>query len=88
MCKENKYDRQRGCVDCPACYNLVQDAANIHRKKLSDLEKILNDIKNTRTVASDADFERSLEEMQQNVDKLWKEAKEKSGSGKLAAVMY
>ena len=39
-CKENKYDRHQGCIDCPHCYNLVQDAVNEHRAKLEDLKTV------------------------------------------------
>ena len=40
-CKENKYDRHQGCLDCEPCYNLVQDAANEHRQKLHEFNHIL-----------------------------------------------
>ncbi|KAJ9596346.1 hypothetical protein L9F63_012621, partial [Diploptera punctata] len=79
-CKENKYDRQRGCIDCPACYNLVQNAVNVHRAKLEELEKVLLDIANNPTVISDEDFEKKLKDVQDIVDRLWKDAKQGAGS--------
>lgn len=79
-CKENKYDRQRGCVDCPACYNLVQSAANDHRAKLQELEKVLSNIASNPTVISDQDFERKLKEAQGFVEELWNDAKHRAGS--------
>ncbi|KAK6627638.1 hypothetical protein RUM44_010117 [Polyplax serrata] len=74
-CKENKYDRQRGCLNCEPCYNLVQDAANVHRSKLRELEKLLDDIANSPTVIDDAEFEDKLKEVQTRVEALEKEAK-------------
>lgn len=74
-CKENKYDRQRGCLDCEPCYNLVQDAANEHRVKLKELEKLLDNIANSPTVIDDADFENKLKEVQTKVENLEREAK-------------
>ncbi|GFG33810.1 hypothetical protein Cfor_03510 [Coptotermes formosanus] len=79
-CKENKYDRQRGCVDCPACYNLVQSAANDHRVKLKELGKVLSDIANNPTVISDQDFEKKLKDVQGVVEALWNEARHGAGS--------
>lgn len=79
-CKENKYDRQRGCVDCPACYNLVQSAANEHRVRLKELEKVLTDIASNPTVISDQDFENKLKDVQGIVEQLWNEARHGAGS--------
>lgn len=79
-CKENKYDRQRGCVDCPACYNLVQSAANQHRVKLKELEKVLSDIASNPTVISDQDFENKLKEVERIMEQLWNEARHGAGS--------
>lgn len=69
-CKENKYDRQRGCVDCPACYNLVQDAVGTHRENLRKLENVLKDINNSPTVINDEEFEQKLKEVQSYVNEL------------------
>jgi len=79
-CKENKYDRQRGCVDCPACYNLVQSAANDHRAKLQELERVLSNIASNPTVISDQDFEKKLKDVQGFVEGLWNDAKQGAGS--------
>ncbi|PSN35327.1 Laminin subunit gamma-1, partial [Blattella germanica] len=79
-CKENKYDRQRGCIDCPACYNLVQSAVNAHRAKLEQLQSVLRDIANNPTVISDEDFEKKLKDVQAIVDRLWNEAKHGAGT--------
>lgn len=79
-CKENKYDRQRGCVDCPACYNLVQSAANDHRAKLKELEKVLSNIASNPTVISDQVFEKKLKDVQGFVEQLWNDARHGAGS--------
>ncbi|XP_018901355.2 laminin subunit gamma-1 isoform X1 [Bemisia tabaci] len=76
-CKENKYDRQRGCINCPPCYNLIQDAVNIHRSNLTYLGKVLSDIANTPTIIDDQDFKNKLRDVSQSIDTLWKE----TGSG-------
>lgn len=83
-CKENKYDRQRGCLNCEPCYNLVQEAADTHRGKLRELEKLLEDIANSPTVIDDADFENKLKEVQLRVENLEKEVKFGIGGKALA----
>lgn len=79
QCKENKYDRQRGCVDCPACYNLVQDAVATHRENLRKLEDVLKNINNNPTVVVDDDFEQKLKEVQSQIDELEQNAKFATG---------
>ncbi|XP_034942261.1 laminin subunit gamma-1 [Chelonus insularis] len=79
-CKENKYNRQYGCIDCPACYNLVQDAVNLHRRRLADLENTLNKINSSPTVIKDSDFEKELKNVENRVRDLLQAAKEGSGS--------
>ncbi|XP_059472124.1 laminin subunit gamma-1 isoform X2 [Neocloeon triangulifer] len=81
QCKENTHDKQRGCVDCDDCYNLVQDAVNDHRSKLDKLLELLANITDTPTVIDDVDFERKLTEVQKSVDQLWNDAKKGAGSG-------
>ncbi|XP_071445859.1 laminin subunit gamma-1 [Hetaerina americana] len=80
-CKENTQNRQRGCIDCPPCYDLVQSAANEHRAKLAELKKLLLDIENNPTVIEDATFEERLNGVQQLVNDLWDDAKRGSKSG-------
>ena len=81
-CKENKHDREAGCVDCPACYNLVQDAVDEHRGKLVSLSDLLERIVNNPTIISDVDFDVKLAEVQQRVDQLYADAKRNSGGDK------
>lgn len=70
-CKENKYDRQRGCVDCPHCYNLVQEAVHTHNEKLARLSKILDEIEKNPTVIDDETFETQLKEVQRQINGLY-----------------
>lgn len=78
-CKENKYDRQRGCVDCPACYNLVQEDVHRHIAKLKEFEDKLNDINTTSVVISDKDFDEKLHQVQDAVEELASKAKKATG---------
>ncbi|KAK0177645.1 hypothetical protein PV328_001679 [Microctonus aethiopoides] len=79
-CKENKHNRQYGCVDCPPCYNLIQDAVNLHRKRLADLENTLKKINSSPTVIKDSDFEMELKNVEDRVKNLLQTAKAGSGS--------
>lgn len=79
-CKENKYNRQAGCVDCPPCYNLVQDAVDLQRAKLIEMSSTLEKIKNTLTVSDDQDFEDKLAQVQERVDELWNTARKATGA--------
>lgn len=80
-CKENKYDRHQGCLDCPDCYNLVQDAANDHRRKLNGLNEILQAIASNPTVIDDIEFESKLKTVQEKIDILAEDAKTGAGGG-------
>lgn len=78
-CKENKYDRHQGCLNCPFCYNLVQEAADSHREKLQNLNKVLQEIASKPTVIDDDEFEFKLKAVQEKIDILTEDAK--SGAG-------
>ncbi|XP_014601707.1 PREDICTED: laminin subunit gamma-1 isoform X1 [Polistes canadensis] len=80
-CKENKYNRQNGCVDCPDCYNLVKSAVDRHRQRLSELENTLKKINSSPTVIKDSEFENELKNVQNKVKHLLNIAKQESGSG-------
>lgn len=80
-CKENKYDRHQGCLDCPDCYNLVQDAANDHRQKLRELNAVLQEIASKPTVIDDNEFEFKLKSVQEKIDILAEDAKSGAGGG-------
>ncbi|KAK3862970.1 hypothetical protein Pcinc_031206 [Petrolisthes cinctipes] len=80
-CQENTYDKQAGCVDCPACYNLVLDSVHAHRERLAELERILNDIESSPTVPNDRDFDETLTLVMEEVEQLWADAKQAAHSG-------
>ncbi|XP_075230002.1 laminin subunit gamma-1 isoform X2 [Lycorma delicatula] len=80
-CKENKFDRQQGCVDCPPCYNLVQDAVRSHRANLKHLDSVLGDIAANPTVINDEEFEHKLREVLAKVEQLWNDAKTATKGG-------
>ncbi|GAB0100956.1 Laminin subunit gamma-1 [Sergentomyia squamirostris] len=80
-CKENKYDRHQGCLNCPACYNLVQDATNKHREKLGELKKLLDEIASKPTVIDDDEFSYKLKHVQEKIDILAEDAKAGAGGG-------
>lgn len=80
-CKENKYDRHQGCLDCPHCYNLVQDSADSHREKLFSLNKVLQEIASKPTVIDDDEFEYKIKAVQEKIDILTEDAKSGAGGG-------
>lgn len=80
-CKENKYNRHQGCVDCPDCYNLVSDAADDHRRKLADLNSVLQEIASNPTVIDDSEFDKKLGAVQEKIQILAEDAKTGSVSG-------
>ncbi|KAF7284662.1 hypothetical protein GWI33_021846 [Rhynchophorus ferrugineus] len=79
-CKENKYDRQRGCLDCPDCYNLVQKAHNEHKDKLYYLNEIIAGIESRPTVITDKDFPKELAELQQDISVFYDDVKRATGN--------
>ncbi|XP_066585793.1 laminin subunit gamma-1 [Prorops nasuta] len=81
-CKENKHNRQYGCIDCPDCYNLVQAAVNSHRSRLGELDDTLRKVNSSPTVIKDSDFEKELLNVQNRVKELLNFAKEGSGNEK------
>lgn len=66
-------------MDCPACYNLVQEAVVSHRENLKKLENVLKDINNNPTVINDEEFEQQLKEVQLRVNELERNAKQNTG---------
>ncbi|XP_014222768.1 laminin subunit gamma-1 isoform X2 [Trichogramma pretiosum] len=74
-CKENKHNRQYGCIDCPPCYDLVQEAVNEHRYRLGELDDTLRKIKSNPTVINEEGFKQKLQAVQQRVRDLVESAK-------------
>lgn len=79
-CRENKQDKEAGCIDCPVCYNLIQDAVDEHRLKLSELEKILDQVEKDPQIVTDSSFDRQLTEVTVRVKNLLDSAVKAQGS--------
>lgn len=76
---ENKYNKEAGCIDCPPCYTLVQEAVSSHRIKVNELKNLLDEIEQSPLAVEDSNFERQLNEMMETVNRLLDEAKELQG---------
>lgn len=88
-CKENKYDRRRGCIDCPDCYNLVQQEARDHSSKLNRLNEILDEIERSPTVITDDDeFPDELKHLQSDIDDFYKKVKNATGEDSVIQQVY
>jgi coxsackievirus/adenovirus receptor len=79
-CRENKHDKKAGCIDCPVCYNLVQDAADELRKKLANLENLLTEIERNPSTVSDPNFDKQLDEVVVRVETLLRDANRAQGT--------
>ncbi|XP_014242090.1 laminin subunit gamma-1 isoform X2 [Cimex lectularius] len=77
-CKENKHDKKKNCIDCPHCYNLVQDEVNKHRENLAKLKDVMENLRNT-PLYHDVQFDEQIVLVTQMVDNLWKNAKSAAG---------
>ncbi|RZC40648.1 laminin subunit gamma-1, partial [Asbolus verrucosus] len=82
-CKENKFDRQRGCVDCPDCYNLVQDASRSHQDQLARLGEILDEIERRPTVIDDDEFPSELAKLQNDINLFHEKVKNATGENSI-----
>lgn len=83
-CKENKYDRHQGCLDCPSCYNLVQDAVDEHRQKLYRFQNVLQAISENPTVIEDVEFEAKLKALNEKVNIVLEDAKASTGGNEIS----
>lgn len=74
-CQENKFNISAGCVDCPPCYNLVQDQVNIHRKNLREMRKYMEVIKKSPTAFNDTEFLQRMKDVSSSADRLVRDAR-------------
>jgi len=76
MCQENYHNIKAGCIECPACYGLVQDAVDNNRAELEKLENIVEnfDDQPPTDARGDADFESKLNELNNTVAYLFEAA--------------
>lgn len=81
-CKENKYDKHAGCIECPPCYSLVQKEVNIHRGKLGNLRRLLDDIEKNPQLVDDLDFNKKLQDVLKRVNDLLRDAENAGGEDK------
>lgn len=85
-CRENKHNKEAGCVDCPVCYNLIQDAVDEHRVKLNQLSDLLDEIERNPQVVTDSNFDAQLDSVIFMVNNLLKDAMRAQGAdGSLTA---
>lgn len=64
----------------------MQDAVNLHRSRLAELEDTLRKIKSNPTVVNEEGFKQKLGEVQEKVKQLYEIAKTGSGSDKKTLV--
>ncbi|XP_066548014.1 laminin subunit gamma-1 [Amia ocellicauda] len=76
MCEENYfYNRSRpGCQECPSCYSLVKDKVNEQRRKLQELENLIDNLGSNQETVSDKVFEDRLKEAERAIMNLLQEA--------------
>jgi laminin, gamma 1 len=67
-------------LDCPKCYNLVQQAADEHRSKIKNFDHILTEISENPTVIEDDEFEAKLKTLNEKVLIVVEDAKAGAGS--------
>ncbi|GAB1600789.1 laminin subunit gamma-1-like [Argonauta hians] len=75
QCQENKYNITAGCIDCPPCYNLVQQQVNEHRRSLADMRNYTEYIKTSPQLFNDTDFLMRMKKVNNSVTKLIKDAR-------------
>ncbi|XP_070532708.1 laminin subunit gamma-1-like [Ptychodera flava] len=80
MCEENKYNLALGCIPCPACYDLVQDAVDEHRKKLKELRDLIDNIGSNPEAINDEQFEKRMKEVNDTINDLLHDAMMAAGN--------
>ncbi|KRZ22086.1 Laminin-like protein lam-2 [Trichinella pseudospiralis] len=80
-CKENMYNLEAGCLECPPCYKLIQKYAKQHREKLENLKDLLAEIIANPMVINDTNFEKKLAEVHEDVTKFGVDVKERLAGG-------
>ncbi|KHJ43700.1 laminin EGF-like protein [Trichuris suis] len=80
-CKENMYNLEAGCLECPPCYKLIQKMANEQRDKLKHLKELLTEIIQNPMVINDTNFEKKLSEVDELVNALGIDVRDALSSG-------
>ena len=76
-CMENKQNITAGCIDCPPCYDLVQDHVNILRRQIKELQDIITNIGDNPQAINDTDFRAKMSAVNESVFHLWTDARNK-----------
>jgi len=66
-------------IDCPVCYNLVQEQINILRRKIIELRTIIRNINENPGAIDDTEFRRKLRTVNETVVQLLFDARRNSG---------
>ncbi|MBN3312115.1 LAMC1 protein, partial [Atractosteus spatula] len=76
MCEENYFrnSSRPGCQECPSCYSLVKDKVNQQRRKLQELETLIENLGSSQEAVSDKAFEDRLKEAEKAIMDLLQEA--------------
>ena len=64
---------------CPACYNLIKERVDIHRRKMVDLRTLIDNIGKNPKAIDDTDFRRRLDEVNDSVMDLLNDARKAIG---------
>lgn len=62
-------------LDCPPCYSLLEEAIDRSKDKLTEIARLMEEIKNHPETIEDLDFQRKLREAVRKVDSLMEDAK-------------
>lgn len=80
-CRDNrKFPTDNICLDCPACYNLVDEETEEVQDRLGELAYLIEEIqKRDETDVDDFDFRRKLFEVKDTLDRLVKDSTKAAG---------
>ncbi|XP_023243676.1 laminin subunit gamma-1-like isoform X1 [Centruroides sculpturatus] len=75
-CRDNKkFPTETICLDCPACYTLIEEETEEVQNRLGELALLIEEIQNhDEVVTDDFEFRRKLFEVKDSLDKLVKDA--------------
>lgn len=68
------FNLSAGCQPCPACYGLVQQRVNTHRKTLAELHVLLKQASGEEFSLNDTEFESVLDQVKMTVNELHEDA--------------
>lgn len=86
QCADNWYNLRRGCLPCDDCYTLIQQRKNSINKRLIEVREKLDEVQHKPVKVDDDEFKAKFGEVEQNVEKLWLQAKKQKGKRVLKVV--